>query len=532
MVKRFVVFGIVLAFCVAFLAGCGSSSTKPTSGPAPLVITVGDVPLCNLVSFRSIVNGLTLTPQGGGGAVEVISANQTVPLDFAALSGTSNVLDITSIQPGTYTQGTITLISSSMSVFDPSVNPPISVITPALSSEAVTFNISPPLVVPDCPLNSANPCSAGALNIDFDLAQSIPLSAQGQITTSGTSGSLSATVTPVLIGTALTAAATQGFGEMDDVHGYILSVNNTPTTSGTSSFVGSFLIQTLPGTETTGALTGAGPSLTVNLTSTNALIGATALNQLTTGNFVEINGYVDAYGNFVANSVLIEDQENIQQQFSTFIGPILSVTKDANGSATQFTISVTDEEPNTEFIAATGNPVQLDLPPLIVNISSSTGYHFSAPGVNYANLTPDSTYFSVGQRVIVHGTYVPPPTVTPPATAAPTTLAAANIYIPLQTVSGNYASLLAAGSDNLTGGFLFTPCSEFFKGQRIYVITNGAALPNPTQFVNVNGLAGLTPAPQLLVRGLLFFDQAGGVLGGIQIPPNSYVIMANGVHQL
>ncbi|MGH9450979.1 MAG: hypothetical protein ACRD11_10610, partial [Terriglobia bacterium] len=116
--------------------------------------------------------------------------------------------------------------------------------------------------------------------------------------------------------------------------------------------------------------------------------------------------------------------------------------------------------------------------------------------------------------------------------AAPTTLAAANIYIPLQTVSGNYASLLAAGSDNLTGGFLFTPCSEFFQGQRIYVITNGAALPNPTQFVNVNGLAGLTPAPQLLVRGLLFFDQAGGVLGGIQIPPNSYVIMANGVHQL
>jgi hypothetical protein len=46
----------------------------------------------------------------------------------------------------------------------------------------------------------------------------------------------------------------------------------------------------------------------------------------------------------------------------------------------------------------------------------------------------------------------------------------------------------------------------------------------------VNGLAGLIPSPQLQVRGLLFFDQSGGSINGVQIPPNSYVLLANRVH--
>ncbi|MDE3180829.1 MAG: hypothetical protein KGM47_14375 [Acidobacteriota bacterium] len=529
MVKRLMAFGMAAGFCFYFLAGCGSSSsTKPTTGPAPLVVTVGDVPLCNLVSFRSIVNGLTLSGANGAGAVEVFTANQTVPLDFAALRDTSNVLNITSIQPGTYTEGKITLIASEMSIFDPSSSPVIRQITPVLSSETVSFNINPPLVVPPCPVNSANPCAAGALKIDFNLGQSIPLDANGQISLGGTSTAPSAKITPVVDGTALAAAAAQGFGQMDDVHGYILSVSNSPTSSGTTNFIGSFVLQTLPGTETsnTTPLTGAGPTLSVNLPSASVLIGASSLNQLTTGNFVQVNGYVNANGSFVANQVLIEDQLNIAQQFSTFIGPIVSVSKDANGNVTSFSMTVTDEEPNTESGAAPGNPVPLDVPLLTVNVSASTGFHFSAPGVNYANLTPDPTFFAVGQRVIIHGTYVPPA-----VQNGATTLSAANIYIPLQTVSGTYASLLAAGSDNLTGGFIFIPCAGFFQGQRIYVVTSGVAQPNPTQFINLNGLAGLSPAPQLLIRGLLFFDQKGGAVNGIPIPANSYVMMASKVHQ-
>ncbi|MGH9378085.1 MAG: hypothetical protein ACRD1I_04730 [Terriglobia bacterium] len=533
--KRLLAFGLLLAFSAVFLVSCGSSSTPAPSGPAPLTITVGDVPLCGILSFRTLVNGLSLVPQGGSG-VEVISSNDTVPLDFSALRDASTVLDITSIQPGTYTQASITLIAPAMSIFDPTANPPVTSITPTFSSETVTFNINPPLVVPPCPLNSANPCTGSALQIDFNLAQSIPLNAQGQINTTNSSGTPTLQVTPVLTGAGLTASSSQGFGEMDDVKGYILSVNNSATSSGNTNFIGSFVLQTLPGTETSTALQGAGPELTVNLTSAQALIGVPPfLNQLTTGNFAQVNGHVDAYGNFVASTVVVEDQEDITNFIATFEGYVLSISKDPNGNITQFQMTVTDEYPNTETSATTGNPVPFDVPPLIVNVSSATGWHFSAPMVNFAGLTALPANLAPGQRVVVHGTYVPPPTAPSGGTASSTTLTANNVYFPLQTVSGSYVSLLAASSDNATGGFALSPCASLYQGQPVYVITNGQSQNDQftvTQFVNLNGLAGLTPSPQLLVRGLLIFDQAGGLLNGIQIPPNSYVLLANKVHQL
>ncbi len=532
MKKRWLAMAAVLIL-PACLANCGSSSPAP-SGPAPLAIMIGDVPLCSVLSFRTQVNGLTLTPQGSSG-VGVITADQTVPLDFATLRDNATVLDITSIQPGTYTGGTITLIAPAMSIFDPSQNPSVAQITPSFTTETVKFTISPPLVVPNCPLNSTTACSAAGLMLDLNLAQTIPVTAQGQITTSGSAGSLSISATPVLSGTALTASATEGFGELDDVAGYVLSVNNAATTSGNTNFIGSFTLQTLPGLETSAALTGAGPALSVNLTSASQLIGAGNLKQMTTGNFVEVNGHVDQFGTFVATRAVIEDQTDVANQFTTFVGYVLSVTRDASGNATQFQMTVTDEEPNTESSATSGNPVQLDVPPLIVTVPASTGWHFSDPTVNFASLTPAATDLQVGQRVIVAATYVPSPTVTAPATAPPPTATAANIYIPLQTISGNYVSLLASQSDNATGGFVFSPCSGFYQGQPIYVITNGQPGNNQfsvTQFVNLNGLAGLSPPPQLLVRGLLFFDAAGGVLNGAQVPPNSYVMFASKVHEL
>lgn len=535
MYKRLLAIGWLAAFSAVFLLSCGSSNKAAPSGPAPLTITIGDVPLCGLLSFRTLVNGLTLVPQGGSG-VEVLTSNQTVPLDFSALSDTSTILSVTSIQPGTYTEATITLIAPAMSIFDPAANPSVIPITPTFSSETITFNINPALVVPPCPVNSTTACPGSVLQLDFNLAQSIPLTAQGDINTTSTSGTSTIKVTPVITGAGLTASGSVGFGEMDDIKGYILSINNTKTSSGGTSLIGSIDVQTLPGLETTAALQGAGQEIAVYLPSANNLIGVPPiLDELTTGNFVEVNGYIDAYGNFIANSVMVEDQEDIANFTSSFEGYILSVTKDANGNPTQFQMTVTDEYPNTETSAVTGNPVPFDTPPLIVNVSSSTGWHFSSPGLNFSNLTALPANLAVGQRIIVHGTYVPPPTSTTGGTPPSTVLAANNVYYPIQTVSGNYVSLQADGSDNATGGFVFNPCSRMFQGQPVYVITNGTSQNGQlqaTQFVNLNGLASLTPAPQLLVRGILFFDAAGGPINGVNVPPNSYVLLADKVHQL
>lgn len=534
MYKRLLAFGLLAAFSAVFLLSCGSSTKATPSGPAPLTITIGDVPLCGLLSFRTLVNGLSLAPASGSG-VEVLTANQTVPLDFSSLQDTSTILSVTSIQPGTYTEATITLIAPAMSIFDPTQNPPVVPITPSFSSETITFNINPALVVPPCPVNSTTACPGSVLRLDFNLAQSIPLTAQGDINATSTSGTSTIKVTPVVTGSGLTASGSEGFGEMDDIKGYILSVNNTKTSSGSTQLIGSIDVQTLPGLETTAALQGAGQEIAVYLPSEKTLIGVPPiLDQLTTGNFVEVNGYIDSFGNFIANSVMVEDQEDIANFTGSFEGYVLSVSKDARGNPTQFQMTVTDEYPNTETSAVTGNPVPFDTPPMTVNVSSSTGWHYSSPGLNFANLTALPANIAVGQRIIVHGTYVPPQTATAGGTAPSTVLAANNVYYPIQTVSGNYVSLQAAGPDNATGGFVFSPCSRLFQGNPVYVITNGVAQNGllATQFVNLNGLTSLTPAPQLLVRGILFFDAAGGPINGVTVPAKSYVLLADKIHQL
>jgi hypothetical protein len=92
---------------------------------------------------------------------------------------------------------------------------------------------------------------------------------------------------------------------------------------------------------------------------------------------------------------------------------------------------------------------------------------------------------------------------------------------------GNFTSLLASGPDNLSGGFVLTPCSTLFQEVPIYVITDAQ-----TTFQSVAGLNALTPTPSLEIRGYLFFDQQGGTIENAQIPPGSMVLLASEVNQL
>jgi hypothetical protein len=531
MVKRWAAF-VVLGGLIAFgLLRCGSSSTTTTTD-APstttttqtgtLDVEIGDVPLCNTLSFRGLVTSLTLktaTMTGNGRAV--LPANSAIYVDFGNLQDTATILTMTTILPGTYTGGTITVNAPSMTIYDPSVSPPLTTITPIFSTETdIPFNVSPPLVV------TAGQTSV--LKIDFNTAQSVETVA-GQINVTGSTGAASVKVKPVFSAVPLPANGSGNFPSMDDVSGYTTSITATLQNA---KYTGSFVLQTLSGTTATAT----GPAVTVYLNNNSQLIGAPALNQVTTGNFAEVSGYIDADGNFVANTAVIEDQSDLTSDFSTFIGSILSVQKDAEGHVTQLQMSVRDEEPNTGN--GTGNPVALDSPPVVVNMFPLTGFHFSSPSTNFPNLVPDSTYLAVGQEVAVEGTYVPPPSTSstsssgsPSSTAGSTvtsqaTIDAQDIYVPLQTLMGTFGSLQAAGSDDLSGGFTVVPCSTLFQGVPIYVVADAQ-----TSFQNVQGLSGLSSARSLLMRGLLFFDLQGGSIEDVDIPPGALVLLASEVNQ-
>lgn len=517
-VKRAAMLVLPLGLLAFLFSHCGSGlvSVAPPATTGGLAITVGDVPVCNTLSFRILTTGLVLGSGFQGttllNARSVLSLNSALWADYAQLQDNSTILTVTTVDSGTYAGGEITVAAPTMTVYDPAQNPPLDLITPVFTTESeIPFTISPPLVVKNNRFS--------VLRIDFNIPQSLGSSPTGQLGTTGSSGSLSVRVIPVFTASPVTASTSGGFGEMDDVSGYVTSVQNTSTNK---EFIGSFALQTLSGLSVNEP--GTGPSITVNLTSSSQLIGTPALNQLLPDSYAEVAGYLDTNGNFVANTAVIEDQENPDQNFLAFIGAVLSVQKDSAGNATQLTMTVRDEEPSSSVASSTSD-IPLDEPPLVVNISPSTGFHFSSPGTDFAGVVPSGSIFTVGQQIVVHGTFTPPPSGQTPVTT-PGSVAAQDIYVPLQSVQGSFVSLVAAGADNASGGFIFSPCPTMFQGLPIYVVTG-----SETMFLNVSGLTGLTPPAFISVRGLLFFDLQGGMVGSVPVPAGSLVLLASQVDQ-
>jgi hypothetical protein len=356
---------------------------------------------------------------------------------------------------------------------------------------------------------------------DFNLRQSISLDKDGQITSE---------MTPVISFAPINPTTTGGFGNLDDLKGFVTSVTNSSTSLG---FIGGFGLQTM---------SGSGPLLTANLTSSTQICGPPTasnqpcapikLNQLLTGSYVEMDGFIDSKGNLVANSIEIEDQEAPENNQLAFIGSVLpnSIVRDANGNVSQFGLYVSETEPDDPFAVSLDSVVT-------VNLSSSTIYQPDSrpefPGsttpINFANLSFGAASIKEGQELVVHGVFKVPPASTT-GSVSPTTVAADKVFLKLQSHSGNFSTLVAASADDRTGGFYLAGCGDFFQGASnppILVLTN-----SQTAFLNLVGLSGLTPQPALVIKGLLFYDVQGGQVNGVTVPPGTLVFLAKQVHQL
>ena len=490
---RMLAMSLVMGLTAWALAGCGSSSAPappPLPGIGALYTFVADTPFCDVLTLRPSFTKLSLIPRGGGAEVCVFcttpSIAPSIKVNFAGLRDFTTILNLSNVPEGIYDQANLEFSTTQLVVFDASQSPPATVLNPTLSTTSPKVSITPPLqIVKD---------KVSALRVEFDLVQSISVDSQGQVTGG---------VTPTFRLSAVTASGAQGFGEMDDLVGFIRSVT---TTGSTTDFTGSFLLQLLAGSQA--------PAVTVNLKTSTQLFGATALNQVPTGSFVEVDGFVDSNGNMVANSIEVEDRTDVGQQIAAFIGLITSVTRDpVSGNLIAFNLFVSETQPDMPF------DIPLDST-VVVNVSPTTGYQFSSRATNFANLPFDQTSVVVGQEVVTHGKF----TKSPPS---PTTVDADKVFLKLQTLQGNFSTILRADADNLTGAFGFAPCPSFLRATRVIVFTN-----NQTAFVNLNGLNGLTPQATLLLKGLPFFSRLGGMIQNVQVPPNTLVFLAKQVHQI
>jgi Domain of unknown function (DUF4382)/Domain of unknown function (DUF5666) len=487
MLRRKLIRCLALVTAAALATGCGSSTTTTaTKDTGGLIILVGDSPLCDVLSFRFALSGMTLMSSAGGTSASPYTTQPLINVNFNELQDMTTLLFAGPVTVGSYDQVKILFGPTQFSFFDPTHTPPVSTVLPRYSDTTQIFTIQPPLTV--------TKGGVSALRMDFNVRQSVGVDAQGQ---------LNGDAPPVVKFTPVTPTGTVGFGRVQDLRGFVLSVTNGGTLS---EFIGTLSVQILSGTADV-------PIVNVNITPDTQIYGAPSLNQLPGGSFVEVDGYVDSKGNLVANAVEVEDQENTTQNRIGLIGYIQSITRDATGKAAQFTLYVSDEQPESQFIAPLDSYVQVD-------VSTTTKFQYSSRAVNFASLPFDGTSLQVGQEVIVHG----------PAAKSQngTTIVDANsVYLNLQTHDGNFSSLVQSGSDDKTGAFWLKTCAQLFQGLPILVVTN-----QDSNFVNVTGLSGLTPQPSLIVKGLLFYELQGGTVHGIPVPPGTLVMLADQVHQL
>lgn len=540
----------VLAVSILLLAGlfalyCGGlpNTTTPAAKTGTVYSLLGDSPVCDVLGARFNITELILYYAGSGAGNTLLSQVSTlIPIDLAGLRDSSTVLTDSTTTPGSYGRISLGFDVASMYVYTPSQDPPITALSENLTTPSPEiYNINPPLTVPAG--------GVGVVSLDFDLTHAVQVNSQGQIT---------GVINPLATATASTtptSSTPNGFGEIDGTYGFIESLQNTASVLGGISYIGGAVLQLLP-SDVAGS---GGTALTVELTGNSLLCGPSTfsnqaccqsgvtsganpacsvpplpLNGVPTGSYAAVDGFVDSNGYFEANTLTVGPQEIVADQQVAFIGPVLSIIKDTSGNVTGFNIFLREIEPAitgvsldalTTVTLASGTFYNT-IPPPIYKVDSPS----SALGPNFAALPFGPDQIAVGEDVVVHGIYTVPPATTPPAAPPPVKMVANEVDLNLQAHGGNFVSLLAAQSDNRTGGFAFQPCATLdqqnLAALPIYVFTSPQ-----TEFVNVAGLTSLQPQPNLLVKGLLFYEPQSVAISGVTVPAGKMVMLAKRVTQ-
>jgi uncharacterized protein DUF4382/uncharacterized protein DUF5666 len=488
--RGLVALAVLMGVGLLLQLGCNGTSFQGSSnggGSAQLAIFGGDAPECSVLSFQVDITGVTLTPQGGGTPVTVVSSSSPITVDFAALTGFNTILNTSTVRAGTYTQANISLTNPQITILDTTVSPPIAkTITTTFASGLATATVSPNIN----PVLTIEANVAQGLILDFKLRKSIQTDSSGNITgvVNPTFGVHPSVVTTV-----------KGLGEIDDLHGTVQSVS---TTSTNSNFTGSFTLEL-----------SSGRTLLVNTTSKTDFEKVSGLSGLAAGMFVEVEAHVDAQGNIVAGEVEVEEPLNLG--FAILVGPVTSVSPSL-GAASSFTMFVREEFPDVSNVVPLRSMVT-------INITTNTIMRiaFPAQAVNEAGLTFNQTTLTQAQHVAVA---VPISGNTPVST-----FNALGVILRQHGYVGNLTGTpTISASSNLVGMFTLTLCSPTLEGEPITVVT----FPD-TDFDNgLTDLTSLTSTQTLVVRGLLFYETGPLTINGMAVATPGWVLEAGVVSQL
>ncbi len=491
MLRRKLVIWLILGLSAATFSNCSRDEgpTIRTIQRGALYTFLGDTPVSDVLAFHATITSMKLKVAGSTNEVAVFpSTAQPLGLkrvDFCALRDFSTIIDLSSVPEENYDQVTMGLSIGQLILYDPTSDPPIKKLAVTLSTGTPAIPILPNLTLVKNQVN--------ALRLDFDMLRSIQLDENGQVT---------GAITPTFKATPVIATDAKGFGEFDDLVGFVRSVQPNPITQ---NFVGALTLQ---------LLSGSGPAVTINFTSTTKLYGVPALNQLETGRVAEVGATMDKNGNLVADTVEVEDRAIVEEKKLAFLGLVMAVTKDGTGKVTQFDFYVREEEPDASTFVPIDSMVT-------VKVLPETALQYSARPTNFDPALPfDAKAITVGQELIVNGVYTL-------VTDEPTTVDASSIFLKLQTMQGSLGSLAQVGQDGRSGAFWLLPHASLLGGSPILVFTS-----RDTAFLNILGLADITPQATLLVRGLPFHQTEATTINDVVVPAGTLVVKARQIHQL
>ncbi len=489
MLRRMLVVWLILGLSAATFSSCGGNNNVTITAiqHGALFTFLGDTPVSDVLAVHATITSMKLRVAGSTNLVDVFpSAAQPVSqkkVDFCALRDFSTIIDLSSVPEETYDQATIGLFVTQLVVYDPTSTPPIKKLTVTLSTGTPEFPIQPNLTLVKNQVN--------ALRLDFDMLRSIQLDADGQVT---------GAIIPTFTATPVIATDAKGFGEFDDLVGFVRSVQSGP------NFTGAFSFQ---------LLSGSGPAVTINTNSATERHGVTDLSLLETGRVAEVGATMDKNGNLVANIVEFEDRAVVEDKKLAFLGLVTAVTKDDGGNVTQFDFYVREEEPDISTTVPIDSVVT-------VHVLPETTLQYSSRRTNFIDppLLFDAKAITVGQELIVNGVYTL-------VTDQPTTVDASMIFLKLQTMQGKLGSLVQVGKDGHSGAFWLIPQATLLESSPVLVFTSAS-----TAYLNLLGLADITPQATLLARGLPFYQSEATTINDVVVPAGTLVVLARQIHQL
>jgi hypothetical protein len=425
----------------------GSPASKP--GTAPMVVTVSDAPLGNILSAKITLSAVSVAATGGT-PVSVLSQPETVEL--SGLGSLREPIELSSLAPGTYNSVSVTVSAAQVTYLDPTTGQPVTA-TATLSSPSVTVALNPAL--------SFTTTSEVDLHLAFSLSQSFSISGS------------TVTFTPAISTSAAQVENENNNDREVEVTGMVVAISSSSITvqSGDS-----------------------GKQFTFAINSSTMFPAGVTPASITQNSIVQVKGQTQTDGTLLALSITPLAAGMMSGNEDGAKGIVVTVNRDASGNLTGFTMV-----PQEDFGSMMPSTMTLNV---LVATSSTFGISQDAQQLGLTAAMFNASEVFPGQAVMVGG-----------AMDASGNLDASQITLGAENVQGVLAAAPQASGSNLDFSLTLAVPSFLSSYEKLVTLNAVALPSTDFgSGLTASTFASLAANTAVQVHGYLLVDSKGNFL--------------------